>query len=62
VPQAPQKVRVTGGEERNSTGEPRVKRNPSTGNVTQATAGEAATRRQVWQWQTMEFEHAPRAS
>jgi hypothetical protein len=62
VPQAAQNVRTTAGDERNSAGLSFVKRNPADGNVTQATTGEAAARRQDWQWQTMVLEHAPSAS
>ncbi len=59
VPHDPQKVRRTGGEERNSVGWPRVNSKRVAGNVIQATTGEAAARRQVRQWQIMLFAGSP---
>ena len=56
LPQLPQKLRVTGAVERNSTGRPLVKRNEADGTVTQATTGDPASFRQVRQWQTIVFE------
>jgi len=53
VPQAPQKLRVTGGEEWNSTGPPRVNAKRATGTVIHATTGAPAARRQVPQWQNV---------
>jgi hypothetical protein len=35
------------------TGSPRVKRNSAFAKVSQATTGDAAARRQDWQWHTM---------
>ncbi len=40
---------------RYSTGVPRVKRNSDFAKVTHATTGDAAERRQDWQWQIMLF-------
>jgi len=51
VPQAAQKPRVTGAEERNSASAPCVTRKPLRSKVAQATAGEPAARRQLSQWQ-----------
>jgi len=62
VPQSGQNERTTCVEDLNSFGRPLVKWKPLPGNVTQATTGAAATRLQVWQWQTMVLEHAPSAS
>jgi hypothetical protein len=61
VPHFAQKVRVTGGEERNSTGLPRVKAEVSRATVIHATTGEPATRRQLVQWQIIVFSGLPRA-
>jgi hypothetical protein len=54
-PHAPQKRRFTFGDDWYSIGVPRVKVNSALANVTQATTGDAADRRQDWQWQTMLF-------
>lgn len=54
-PQAPQKWRFTLADESYSSGVPRVKRNSAFAKVTHATTGDAAERRQDWQWQTMLF-------
>lgn len=43
------------GEDWYVTGLPRVKRKFALENVTQATTGDAAIRRHVWQWQIMLF-------
>jgi hypothetical protein len=53
VPQRPQKLRTTGGEERKRTGSPRVKAKAPSGKVTQATAGAAEARRQLAQWHSV---------
>src|SRR5688572_23229589 len=52
-PQVPQKCRRTLAEDSNCSGVPRVKRNSALAKVTHATTGDAAARRQDWQWQTM---------
>lgn len=62
VPQSRQKVRVTGPLEWKLAGSPFVKRNRERSKLTQATTGEAATRRQVWQWHTIVFDGVPSAS
>jgi len=49
VPHAPQNVRVTASEERNSTGFPRVKTKPESGKLIQATTGAPEARRHVAQ-------------
>ena len=54
-PQAPQKCRLTLGDDSYDAGAPRVNRNSARAKVTQATTGDAAARRQDWQWQTMLF-------
>jgi hypothetical protein len=54
-PQVPQKRRITFADDWYSFGVPRVNRNSALAKVTQATTGEAAMRRQDWQWQTMLF-------
>ena len=54
-PQAPQNFRRTLAEDSYSCGVPRVYRNSLFANVTHATTGDAAARRQDWQWQTMLF-------
>jgi len=59
VPHEPQKVRRTGWDEWNTDGRPATSWNCATGNVSQATTGEAATRRHVWQWQIMVFVGRP---
>ena len=48
-PHAPQNLRRTFAEDSYSTGVPRVKRNSAFANVTHATTGDAADRRQDWQ-------------
>ena len=59
MPHARQNVRVTGGVLWNDAGSPFTKRKRSTGKVTHATTGAAATRRQVRQWQTIVFVGRP---
>jgi hypothetical protein len=59
VPQRPQKLRTTGGEERKRTGSPRVTAKASCGKVTHATAGAAEARRQLAQWQSVAELAAP---
>ena len=54
-PQAPQNWRFTFGDDSYTTGVPRVKRNSDLANVTQATTGDAAERRQDSQWHTILF-------
>jgi hypothetical protein len=51
VPQEPQNVRVTGGDDWKLTGSPCTNSKFVIGNVTHATTGEPAERRQVSQWQ-----------
>ena len=52
-PQAPQNLRHTLSDDWYSRGVPRVNLNSAFANVTHATTGEAAERRQDWQWQIM---------
>jgi len=50
-PHVPQKLRMTGGDERNSTGRPRMIANCSARNTTNGSDGAEAILRQVSQWQ-----------
>ena len=51
VPQPPQKVRVTGGDECSSAGDPETTRTASRAYVAQVTTGAPAARRHIVQWQ-----------
>jgi hypothetical protein len=59
VPQRPQKLRRTGGEEAKRAGSPSVKAKLRVGKVTQATAGAPDARRQLVQWQSVARLGAP---
>jgi hypothetical protein len=62
VPHRPQNVRMTGGEDRYSTGVPKTKENPLAGNVTHATVGEPAALRHDRQWHSVAFDGCPTAT
>ena len=51
-PHLPQKLRVTGGDERKSTGRPRIIANCSVRNTINGSDGAEAILRHVLQWQT----------
>ena len=62
VPHSLQNVRATGAELPKVAGFPEVKVNLPEGNVTHATTGAAATRRQVRQWHTIVLVGGPSAT
>jgi hypothetical protein len=62
VPHAPQKPRVTGGDELWSASAPRVIVKRSVANVPHATGVAPAARRQLAQWQKQRLSAGPRAS
>jgi hypothetical protein len=62
VPQSRQNVRVTGAVEWKLAGSPFWKAKLARSKVTQATTGDAATRRHVWQWHTIVLDGVPATS
>src|SRR6476659_11046808 len=62
VPQTPQKLRVTPGDDAKVVGVPDVKRNPSDPNTTHATDGAPAASRHDTQWHKVCARAAPCAS